>query len=330
MISVIVPVLNEADNIQFLLDSFVVQTLALDEIIIVDGGSSDNTVAILESYQEKLPLRILHRPHGNISISRNLAISTARHDIIAATDAGLTLAPDWLEHITHPLLKNSAVSVVGGISIIHSHTRIETVIGAIDSRLPDEINPERFLPTSRCIAFRKSVWLGVGGYPEWLDYSEDLIFILRVKQGVGHCVYEPRAAVYYEPRSTPVEFFVQYYRYARGDGKADLWFKRHAARYLTYFVLLPLLIVLSMRVHPALWGILVAGMIGYLRAPYRRLFIALKSKKTRRAADVLFGVLLLPLFRLIGDVAKMTGYPIGRLWRWQQHPPEWRTVNGRA
>ena len=44
------------------------------------------------------------------------------------------------------------------------------------------------------------------------------------------------------PRESLRSFWTQYYRYARGDGKADLWRKRHAIRYATYFVAFPALI----------------------------------------------------------------------------------------
>ena len=46
-------------------------------------------------------------------------------------------------------------------------------------------------------------------------------------------------------------FSRQYYFYARGDGKANLWFKRHLIRYLTYFVLTPGIFVAGALIHPA-------------------------------------------------------------------------------
>ncbi|MCA9908000.1 MAG: glycosyltransferase, partial [Anaerolineae bacterium] len=55
-ISLICTVLNEGDNLRGLLDSIVGQTRPPDEIVFVDGGSHDNTVAILHEYESKLPL----------------------------------------------------------------------------------------------------------------------------------------------------------------------------------------------------------------------------------------------------------------------------------
>ena len=52
-------------------------------------------------------------------------------------------------------------------------------------------------------------------------------------------------------------YFRQYYRYARGDGKADLWRKRHAIRYVIYLIALPALLLLSVFHSP--WWLLVAA-----------------------------------------------------------------------
>jgi len=107
-------------------------------------------------------------------------------------------------------------------------------------------------------------------------------------------------------------FFTQYYRYARGDGKANLWPRRHAIRYLTYLVALPGLLVLAVA-HSPWWlvGLLLGG-AAYTRTPYRRLFKALRGKPL---GTVLYTCALVPCIRVVGDVAKMTGYPAGLAWR---------------
>jgi glycosyltransferase involved in cell wall biosynthesis len=98
VISAIVTVLNEGESIRRLLDSLAAQTCRPDEVIIVDGGSRDNTVAVLEEYAQRLPLHIFVEPGANISEGRNRAIERAQGDILAITDAGVALEPDWLEH----------------------------------------------------------------------------------------------------------------------------------------------------------------------------------------------------------------------------------------
>ncbi len=337
MISLIATVLNEGQSIHRLMQSLVAQTRLPDEIVITDGGSRDDTVAILQSYTDKLPLKILVENGANISEGRNRAIAAAQGDIIAVTDAGVILASDWLEKITHPLLENTACTIVGGFFNPDTTNLFELAMSATVLPLKDEINPLTFLPSSRSIAFRKSVWQAVGGYPEWLDYCEDLIFDLRAKQWIsqqvaGAIAFEPEAVVAFRPRGSLRSFYKQYYLYARGDGKADLWRKRHAARYLTYLVALPVVFLLGLLVHPLLWLLVLPGGYVYMRQPYSRLHKLIKSRqqenngKSYTTSDLLYLDVMVLVIRVIGDIAKMVGYPVGWIWRLKEHPPDWKHV----
>src|SRR5688572_9534588 len=96
-VSLIMTVRNEAKSLPRLLNSILLQTLQPDEVVIADGGSTDGTQAIARSYADRLSLRLLDVPGANISEGRNAAIRAASHDMIAATDAGVVLDPDWLQ-----------------------------------------------------------------------------------------------------------------------------------------------------------------------------------------------------------------------------------------
>ncbi|MFP4324187.1 MAG: glycosyltransferase [Anaerolineales bacterium] len=322
-VSLIMTVLNESQTIRHLLTSLRDQEHPPDEIVIVDGGSTDDTVAIIESYAEALPIRLLHAPGCNISQGRNRAIAAAHGPIIAATDAGVRIPPDWLARLLAPWQGEHPPAVVAGFFLPDPDpaSAFQVAMSATVLPQPDEIIPDKFLPSSRSVAFTKAAWEAVGGYPEWLDYSEDLIFDLRLKARYGDFSFAPAAVVYFRPRETPRAFFKQYYRYARGDGKADLWRKRHAARYVTYGVLIPGLALGGWLVHPAVWsGYLLGGAV-YLRAPYKRLPRLWADLGTGRR---LLAILYVPVIRVVGDVAKMLGYPAGWRWRLQHRPPDWR------
>jgi hypothetical protein len=252
----------------------------------------------------------------NISRGRNVAITAAQGDIIAVTDAGVTLPDGWLQHLTQPLLDDPACHVVSGFFRADPHTFFEAAMGATVLPLRDEINPDTFLPSSRSVAFRKPAWEAVGSYPEWLDYSEDLVFDLRLKERFAPFAFAPHALVLFRPRGSLRAFFRQYYLYARGDGKADLWRKRHMIRYVTYLLVVPLILALGLIVHPLLWLLFVPGAAVYLRQPYRRLPTVLRWTPTRVTIPALLAAIaLVPVIRVVGDVAKMLGYPVGILWR---------------
>jgi hypothetical protein len=141
-------------------------------------------------------------------------------------------------------------------------------------------------------------------------------------------VWAPSARVFFRPRENLRAFWTQYYRYARGDGKADLWRKRHLVRYLTYLVALPALLSHGLFGGAARWlgwvG-LAAGVVVYCLRPWQRLrqLAGRLSWGQRLAAAV-----LVPVIRVVGDVAKMVGYPVGLAWRWRNRKRSelaWRT-----
>ena len=324
MISVIATVLNEGESMHGLLQSLQRQTRPPDEIVIVDGGSRDDTVAIIRGYEDRLPLRLLIEAGCNISAGRNRAIKAARGDIIAVTDAGVRLSDDWLARLSERLLLDPALNVVGGFFASDARTPFEIALGATTLPLAREIAAESFLPSSRSIAFRKETALRVGLYPEWLDFCEDLVFDLRLRRAAGPFAFEPRALAHFRPRATLRQYFRQYYFYARGDGKADLWFKRHLVRYAAYLLLVPLIFAAGVLIHPLLWGLYFIGGAAYLYQPYRRFPSLLRRSQGASPFVWLYCLVAIPWLRFVGDLAKMLGYPVGRRWRWRQQPPDWR------
>jgi glycosyltransferase involved in cell wall biosynthesis len=359
-VTVISTVLNEGEAIRRLLDSLLAQTRRPDEVVIVDGGSRDSTVTTIQEYAGRLPLRVLVEPGANISRGRNVAISAATGDVIASVDAGVWLEPQWLVKLVEPLIADSkwqianskleisdrkavvspsdqpsaighhlsaighSPSAVAGFFVPDVQTTFEIAMGATVLPTVDEVKPEIFLPSSRSVAFTKEAWAAAGGYPEWIDYCEDLIFDFRLRDAAGPFAWAPDAVAHFRPRGSLKAFFKQYYRYARGDGKADLWRRRHIIRYVAYLIILPSLLALSLFHSPGWWLVLLAGVMFYCATPYRRLRPHLPNLASVERVKV---VLLLPVIRAVGDVAKMLGYPAGWVWRlrnWGRAEIHWR------
>lgn len=312
-ISVISTVKNEGEAIRPLLDSLIDQSRPPDEIVICDGGSDDNTLEILDEYCQWLPINVIVVPGANISEGRNHAIAAAAGPIIAATDAGVVLSPYWVEDLARPILEESA-QVVSGWFESDPFTDFEVVMGSTVLPTLREIDPATFLPSSRSVAFLKSAWADVGGYPEWLDYSEDLLFDLALKEKHGPFSFASTAVAYFRPRGSLRSFFRQYFLYARGDGKANLWIVRHLIRYVTYLVALPFILRLIWREKWQGWLLLFSGVSAYSYRPAQQLWI---NTIGWRPPSRLRAFALIPIIRLLGDVAKMIGYPIGLWWRWQ-------------
>ncbi len=331
-VALIVTVKNEAGSLAHLLDSIAAQTRAPDEIVIVDGGSTDGTRDVLRDYATRLPIRTFALPGANISQGRNAAIRAATGDVICSTDAGVRLDECWVEElvklfkadeskdesgemkdkVSSFIFPPSSLAVVSGFFVPDPRGVFETALAATTLPALADIRPEKFLPSSRSMAFRKAAWAKANGYPEWLDFCEDLVFDFALRAAGCRFAFAPRAVAHFRPRANLRGFLKQYYQYARGDGKANLWFTRHLIRYATYLAALPLLIALTIAaplVALPFW--LLAAAIMFF-TPYKRLVPMLAKfawgDKARATAWV-------PIIRVTGDIAKMLGYPVGVVWR---------------
>lgn len=330
-VTLIFTVLNEAKSITALLDTIAAQTRRPDEIVVCDGGSTDDTVKLLRA-EQRLNIRVIIEPGANISRGRNVAISAAAHALIACTDAGVRLDPHWLERLIAPFENQKletedwkSTTVSAGFFLPDPRNTFEIAMSATVLPQREDLSPATFLPSSRSVAFTKAAWQHVGGYPEWLDYCEDLIFDLRLRGAFGPFAFAPDAIAYFRPRGSLRSFFKQYYLYARGDGKAGLFLKRHLIRYATYLIALPLLLAGLIAGAPLIKLLcmigLLAGFIAYTHAPYRRLGALARNAPLR---DKVKAALLVPVIRIVGDAAKMIGFPVGVWWRQRHAPPKWR------
>jgi glycosyltransferase involved in cell wall biosynthesis len=295
-ISLIATVLNAEEHIGAFLASIAAQTRMPDEIVIVDGGSTDGTVAALRAADG---LTLLEEPGANISRGRNLAIAHAAHDVVAVADADCVYGPGWLAALVAPIEEGADVSMGWTEPIVDS------VLAACVSSLglplsPDEVDPATFMPSARSVAFRRDALDAVGGYPEWLAIGEDMWVNHRWRERPFDLRFAPEAIAGWRPRASLGSIWTQYAKYARGDAQAGMYPERHALRFAVYAGLLTALA--SRRTWPKLLA--AGGAVSYARTPVVRA----RTRAPRRRAAV---TVLVPALLLFTDMAKMYGYARG-------------------
>lgn len=300
-VSLVVTVLNEGEAITKLLDSILAQSHLPDEVIVVDGGSTDTTLAVLERYAGRLPLKVMVEAGANISRGRNVGIAAAEHEIIAVTDAGVRLDQQWLAELLTPFTQLPHLDFVSGFFLPETQGVFEHALAMTTLPAREEMGKGRFLPSSRSVALTKAIWARVGGYPEWMTWSEDVLFDLALLNRGVQIVYQPNAIAWFRPRASLRSFAKQYRNYAYGDGQGLLWPRRHMIRYFTYGILLPFTLWLTLRHRWLGLSLLAAGATGMFFTPIKRLW---QSGRYRWQA-----LPLIPLIRITGDLAKLWGFP---------------------
>ncbi len=299
-ISLISTVKDEASSIGRFLDSILLQTQQPDEIVLVDGGSSDGTVEVILSYSS-LPIRLIVEP-CNIARGRNLAITAAKFEFIAITDAGCQLHPQWLARLQQEI-ETADIAVGNYRPVIRS--LFDACQYSLAGLFKSERNLTRFCISSRSLALQKRVWKETGGYPEWLNYSEDMYFHTQFLQRSYVVRFVPEAIVEWEQRSSVGAVYRQYFRYMEGDGIARMHTRRHVLRFGTYlggFTLALLSFFQPLALIP-----LILGAALYLSVPFSS-FVRLN--KYSLASPAIF---IIPALLLVMDVAKMSGYLSGLL-----------------
>jgi glycosyltransferase involved in cell wall biosynthesis len=287
------------------LASLAVQTRPPDEIVIVDGGSADETA---EAYARDGVVTMLVEPGANISRGRNVAIAAATHDVIAATDADCELDPSWVESIVAPIEAGADVAMGWYEPVLE--TAFDRHMAAVNLTLdPGAIDPERFDPSARSVAFRREAIDAVGGFPEWLGIGEDM-WVGRRWRALGMDMrFAPDAVVRWRLRADLRSTWRQYFRYARGDGQAGMHPRRHAARFAAYAGLAAA--VASRRTWPR--ALVAAGALAYAATPVRRGMALATTPRERAVAAV-----AVPALMAFTDAAKMAGYVTGRADRWSR------------
>lgn len=209
-ISVIVVAYEPGERLAACLDAVAAQTLAPAEVLIVDNGSSDGSVAAARGRPE---LRVLS-PGGNTGFARgnNLAADEARGDWLALLNPDAYPAPDWLERLAAATTRWPEAAMFGSTQLDHADpSRLD---GAGDAyfafgcpwrgghghpagALPPE--GEVFAACGAAMLFRRDVFLALGGFDErFFCYGEDVDLGFRLRLAGGRCVQVPDAVVRHE------------------------------------------------------------------------------------------------------------------------------------
>jgi glycosyltransferase involved in cell wall biosynthesis len=300
--TVVVTVRNESRSVDALLDSLLRGTRSPDEIVIADGGSTDGTLERLRARAaSEARLRVLDTP-GNRSVGRNAAIRAARSDVIACTDAGVEVEPAWLSEIVKPFEADPGVDVVAGFYRPVASTPFERAAGVVSAPRWKEVDPERFLPSTRSIAFRREAWRKAGGFDESLAHNEDTPFALALKAAGCRFAFAPSAVVGWRPRGDLGAFYRQHRRFGFGDGESRVqaWFYvTIAAKYGMALVLFALGFAM-----PAAWLLLAAG---------AALFVARQAARGFGRIAFVEALVGVPFLKVVYDLAYLNGYLRGRL-----------------
>ncbi len=223
-VAVVMTVKNDTVGCATTLTSLTTQTWMPDEVIVVDGGSTDGTRPLIRQYASSLPqLRLIDADGANIARGRNIGTAHATSRVIATIDSGCRAEPDWLAKLLQPFLDDAETEFVAGFYRIDARSLLEHVVGLATMRGQLEpVCPETFNPSARSMAFTKQLWERAGGWPEWVSFSEDTLFDHKVRRLKATWRFAGDAIVHWRPRTSLRSIAMQFYHYGTGRGHTQI------------------------------------------------------------------------------------------------------------
>lgn len=207
-ISVIIPTYNEAKYIQGCLESLSHQTLLPQEIIVIDDGSTDATLTIINSLKTgNWKLTILSQVHRGAGAARNLGAKHAVGDILVFLDADMEFNPDFLNQLTAPIIAGKSKGTFSKDEFVKNwHNPWARAwsfcLGFKDNRLIPADYPDT-APVFRAIL--KSEFDRAGGFDEHRGYDDDW----SLSEKLGYQATATHATYYHYNPDSYLEIFRQ-------------------------------------------------------------------------------------------------------------------------
>jgi len=210
--SIVIRAYNEEKHIGRLLEGIRQQTIKDVEIILVDSGSTDQTVSVAESFGA----RLVHIPSDEFTFGRSLNFgvrAVTREFVVIASAHVYPVYPDWLESLISPFEDEKVALAYGKQRGYAGSKYSEHQI--FHQWYPDESRPDQ--ETAFCnnanAAIRKSLW-EENPYDETLTGLEDLAWAKWVKEQGYKIAYVAEAEIVHIHNETPRGVYNRYRREA--------------------------------------------------------------------------------------------------------------------
>lgn len=181
MFSVIIPLYNKSHTIVSTLSTVLHQTFKEYEIVIVDDGSTDDGVQIINNYTSDTRIRIIEQENQGVSVARNTGVKHAKHDYIAFLDGDDEWLPEYLSKMKEAIKQfpNSEMFCSAGLGRNANGVTTKRQINKYDGKVVSFNffeNPHVFLHIGATVVIKK-LFDKANGFPIGMKRNEDFAFL---------------------------------------------------------------------------------------------------------------------------------------------------------
>lgn len=241
-ISVISTCLNEEQNIEGWLYSILGQSVSPKEVVICDGGSTDNTLNLISKWKHehpKLKVVLVSSIGANIAKGRNQAVKVSSGEILLFSDVGSIPDKEWVKELALPFISDSKATVSLGRSEAKGESELSKALSRLVIQDESEIDPQRYLASGRSLGVSREAFDRIGGFPEELTFAgEDTLFNIRLRETIKTgFYYSPKAVAHWIPPKNFRQLWKMIFRYAKGDAEGGLFYKEYLSRISELFAI---------------------------------------------------------------------------------------------
>jgi len=190
MFSIIVPLYNKSAHIEKCLESIFNQTFTEYEVIIVNDGSTDDSIERVQKISIANPyhLQIINQQNMGVSTARNNGVKVAKFDLIAFLDADDWWEPSYLEEMNNLVVNFPVAGIFGsGYYLVKNGVSRVATIGVDRSFNMGLINYFQVYSRNLCMplwtcstVIRKSIFAAENGFMPLLKLGEDFDLWVRI------------------------------------------------------------------------------------------------------------------------------------------------------
>lgn len=297
-VAIVIPMLNESDNLEPLLKALANQTYQPNEIIFVDAGSIDGSPSLIRDWWESngsktVMCNVVSRQGAYPGAARNFGIQNASSDWIAFLDCGIVPDEEWLAALVRCADKGKMKGAFGVCRFMPKEPRISRAVCALSY---GERKLWNVLPASMV---HRSVFESIGGFREDLRSAEDIEWLMRFERHYGPRVTCKQALVTYDSfPGTVIEAIVKWFSYARNTVRAGVLKRQQAIVCMVW-----LAVILSFFIK---WSMALAMLLAY--TVIRGIVIPILRGGAERVLERPLNLLLALFLAFLLDLAKFSGF----------------------
>jgi glycosyltransferase involved in cell wall biosynthesis len=199
------------------------------EIVYVDDGSTDESLAIAERHRRRV--RIIAQKNQGLSVARNVGAEAATGEIVAYIDSDAHADPDWLRHLVTSM-ESGNYAAAGGPNLTPASDGLTAQFIAFCPGNPtyvlkDNVRAEHIAGVN--MAFRRDILLHLGGFdPVHTRAGDDVDICWRIEDARFSLAFSPAAIVWHHRRPSIRTYLRQQFGYGEAENQLE---RKHPERF---------------------------------------------------------------------------------------------------